>query len=53
MYGTRGLAQPLDRADGLGELHQRSVPSCMRAPPDADTTMSGIALRKCRTRRPA
>ena len=43
-----GRAHALQRRDGLGELHQRSVPSCIRAPPDAETTISGTrSARAC------
>jgi hypothetical protein len=37
-----GGPQPLERRERLRQLHEGERPSCIRAPPDALTTMSGM-----------
>ena len=36
------IVELLDGAHRLRKLHQREIPSCIRAPPDADTEISVV-----------
>ena len=44
MYGTRAARTRSSTAHVLASCMSASVPSCMRAPPEAETTISGSAL---------